>query len=344
MSCSIRLIIFRTFRLHLKITLTIELHNSTFVYNIANMRKALILIAVVLTGLAAEAQYYTDYGFMVGVSSHRGDINKANSLSPHTASRANAVLGGYYRYKFSSLISARAQISLARLSGDDANADPADFGRIARNLSFRTDLVEFAGIAEFHILDIKDFGGTGRYTTFFNVYGFTGVGFSYYNPMAKRDNGEWVDLRPLMTEGVKYSSITPIIPIGVGAHFTFNRKWRLGAEIGYRITFTDYLDDVSGNYLTWDEYNAGDPLTKEMAVRYDYDYIESHPEYFPENYATPEGGRLGGVRGNPEDTDYYLFGTVNVGFMIRGKSNFYRSKYQYTKGRGKKKRRSRAKF
>ena len=81
-----------------------------------------------------------------------------------------------------------------------------------------------------------------------------------------------------------------------------------------------------------------------MAVRYNYDYIESHPEYFPQNYGTPEGGSLGGVRGGPDDNDYYLFGTVNVGFLIRGKSNFYRAKYQYTRGRGKKKRRARAKF
>ena len=279
---------------------------------------------------------------MLGMSTYRGDISKEIGNNPVAGSRVNPTLGAYYRYKMSSLFSFRGQIQWGRISGDDKNTE--DPGRRARNLHFRSDLFEFAGIAEVHVLDIKDFGRTGRYNVFFNVYGFTGIAITYFEPMAKTDAGEWVKLRPLMTEGKSYENITPAIPIGVGSHFTFDRKWRLGAEVGFRFTLTDYLDDISQNYLTWEEYEEVEPLTYEMSVRYDYDYIASRPDVFPDGYGTPAGGKGGGVRGSDNTLDSYLFATANVGFLLRGKSNFYRARYQFTKGRTHKKRRARAKF
>jgi hypothetical protein len=161
---------------------------------------------------------------------------------------------------------------------------------------------------------------------------------TYFEPMAQRDNGEWVKLRPVQTEGQKYGSFTPAFPIGVGAHFTFNRKWRIGAELGYRFTLTDYLDDVSDKYLEDNEYDSD--LQAEMGNRQNYEYYDSRPDLFPEGY----GRTGGGIRGNPEVNDAYFFGTVNVGFLIKGKSNFYRARYQFTRGRKHKKRRARAKF
>lgn len=306
------------------------------------MRKVYLLFTLVFSMLAAEAQYYSDYGLILGVATHRGDINSSQSL--FGGSRATPTVGGYYRRSLSSLIAVRGQLQWARLEGDDANAD--DPGRIARNLSFRTNIIELAAIAEIHFLNIKDFGRTGRYNVFFNVYGMAGVGMSYYNPQGENpESGEWVDLRPLMTEGEKYSTFTPVFPIGLGAYFTFNRKWRLGAEFGFRFTLTDYLDDVSGNYLTRAEYEEGDELTYQMAVKRDVDYMLTRPDLFPgdrEYYESRD--ELGGIRGNPDSKDHYYFGTISVGMMLRGKSNFYRARYQYTRGRGKKKRRSRAKF
>jgi hypothetical protein len=306
------------------------------------MRKVSIILVALFFAISSEAQFNQDWGLILGVGTHLGDINKAAGQNPLGASKANPTFGAYYRYKFSSLFSARGQVQWGRISGADKNAD--DPPRIARNLSFRTDLIEFAGIGEFHAIDIKDFGRTGRYNVFFNLYGFLGVAMTYYDPMAQRDNGEWVKLRPLQTEGQSYSMFTPAFPIGIGSHFTFNRKWRIGAELGYRFTLTDYLDDVSGEYLTWEEYEKGDPLTYEMAVRTDYDYINSRPDLFPDGYASPSGGRSAGIRGSSEVKDSYFWGTVNVGMMIRGKSNFYKARYQFTRGRKHKKRRARAKF
>jgi hypothetical protein len=74
----------------------------------------------------------------------------------------------------------------------------------------------------------------------------------------------WFPLQPIGTEGQTASSIDPqfpnrpapkqyslwqvAIPMGVHLDFIINKSWVIGAEIGFRMTFTDYLDDVSGYY------------------------------------------------------------------------------------------------
>ncbi|HRF81550.1 MAG TPA: hypothetical protein PL070_15850, partial [Flavobacteriales bacterium] len=38
------------------------------------------------------------------------------------------------------------------------------------------------------------------------------------------------------------------VPVGIGFHFTQRRRHRFGMDLGWRTTFTDYLDDVSTTY------------------------------------------------------------------------------------------------
>jgi len=77
------------------------------------------------------------------------------------------------------------------------------------------------------------------------------------------EGGKWVNLRPLGTEraifdirrhGTRimhkpYSLIQVAIPFGVGARFRINEVMDIWADLGFRYTFTDYLDDVSRNYV-----------------------------------------------------------------------------------------------
>jgi hypothetical protein len=60
-------------------------------------------------------------------------------------------------------------------------------------------------------------------------------------------------LQPLHTEGQgqperdkPYSLVTLAIPMGFGVRYKLNDNFNIGAEIGLRYTFTDYLDDVGG--------------------------------------------------------------------------------------------------
>ena len=319
------------------------MYNSLFVFNIAFVRKIIFFIGCALLALTSKAQFNQDWGFHAGMSTYMGDIAGPNEATQIQAARVEYVLGGFYRYRMSSRIYVKGALSYGRISGkDEYSKDPQ---KIARNLSFRTSLYELAATAEYHLIDIKDFGGTGRYNTFFNVYAFLGVGATYFVPTAQRDNGEWVKLQPLQTEGESYSQITPIIPFGIGTHMTFDRKWRLGLELGARPTTTDWLDDIHDTYLTEEQYNAAEPLTQEMYRRVNQQYVDDAIADgivdWVEGY---EPGGFGKTRGGAEGVDWYFFGTASVSWLIRGKSNFYRARYHFAKGHRYKKRRSRAKF
>jgi outer membrane protein OmpA-like peptidoglycan-associated protein len=57
-------------------------------------------------------------------------------------------------------------------------------------------------------------------------------------------------LSDLQTEGKAYSTRVLQIPLGIGLKFRLSNRLNLNLEMLANYTFTDYLEDVSGNYLT----------------------------------------------------------------------------------------------
>src|SRR5690606_4458195 len=83
-------------------------------------------------------------------------------------------------------------------------------------------------------------------------------------------DGQWYALQPLQTEGVSYSKINFSIPAGIGFYYTIDRKYRLGLELGWRTTFTDYIDDISDKYVV-----QTDPLTAQLANKNTQEIIDA---------------------------------------------------------------------
>jgi len=128
-----------------------------------------------------------------------------------------------------------------------------------------------------------------------------GINIMRMNPKA-RYNGEWIELQPLGTEGQgsslttapkKYSLNQIVIPFGIGIKVNLSHHSSFSMEYGFRKTFTDYLDDVSGLYP---DLSVLDPLARELSDR----------------ARNPEGinqSSYGLQRGNPADKDWYtVFG------------------------------------
>jgi hypothetical protein len=203
-------------------------------------------------------------------------------------------------------------------------------------------MIEAAGHLEVYLYKVNDVGGTGRYSSDFNLYLFGGVGAFYSNPKGELD-GQWYSLQPLQTEGVKYSKFNFAIPAGIGFYYTINRKYRLGLEASWRTTFTDYIDDVSDKYVV-----HTDPLTAQLANKTNQELItEIHLDNPDLNNGSPQVTTYnpGKKRGDPEHNDSYATVTVNFSWAIRGRSKFYRAKNSWVLGKKKRKRRkSRAKF
>lgn len=169
----------------------------------------------------------------------------------------NGMVG--YRFRFHPYWATSSVLNVGMVRGNDALTN--EVIRESRNLHFRSMVIEYSQRIECIIVANEKFGA--RYKIpgmkgFKNhneqIYLFTGVGVSYFNPKAKY-NGTWTALRPLRTEGQglaegpdEYLPVTATIPFGIGFRTGIGRMWRLGIEATYVKTFSDYIDDVSGTY------------------------------------------------------------------------------------------------
>ena len=304
------------------------------------MRKLLLtLVFALIVTLSGYSQYYVDYGFSVGATNYLGDIGGGDGtrrgfVSDMKLNATRWTLGGFYRYRISPKIGVKASLNYIRIGGDDAKT--TNPGRKGRNLNFKNDMFELLVNGEFYVYKVNDVGKTGRYRTDFNLYVFGGVGLFYSNPRGQTDGGDWVSLKPLQTEGASYSSFNLALPLGLGFYYTLNRKYRLGMEIGWRTTFTDYIDDVSTVYV-----NNYDGISNKsnQAVIDGIEPVDGQPMPSVTTYAP------GKKRGDPEHNDSYMTATINFSWAIRGRSKFYRAKHSWVLGKNKRRRRkSRAKF
>lgn len=227
----------------------------------------------------------------MGLSTYFGELKTGNSFD--TKPTLNAGL----QYYLSEHVSARVDATWFQLSGSDAVADPTGaLGRKDRNLSFLSNNFEISGTLAFSIMST---GGRYYRRPTLNIYGFTGLGLCYFNPTTEY-KGETYSLPSIQTEGVSYSTFTPVIPIGVGLRVKVARDFNLAFEGGFRMTFTDYLDDASSKtYPT----TFTSPLQQALSYR----GVE----------LTPPGVLTDGkVRGNPKTNDAYFLLNVKLEYYL----------------------------
>lgn len=182
---------------------------------------------------------------MVGGSYYIGDLNQYNHFK-----NTNLSAGLIYRYYVNSRIELRLSYNYGKVGASDADSD-YEYHRL-RNLSFESQIHELTGGIEFNYLNYKI--GDGKY--FFTPYMFIEAGAFRMNPM-REHQGEMIELQPLGTEGQgsslnssdPYSLTQFVIPMGVGIKINLGQRMAMSIEYGIRKTFTDYLDDVGGDYI-----------------------------------------------------------------------------------------------
>lgn len=305
------------------------------------MRNRLIFLLLILATVRANGQsssfYKLDVGFNLGLSNYLGEIGgKEKTERPFVwdmkLNQTRWALGGFARYKLNNYVSVRADLMYGRIQGADSLS--TNRGRVGRNLSFRNDMLELSGRAEVYLYNTSDVGGKGWYRVDFKSYVFAGIGGVLHGPKALY-GGEWVKLRPLQTEGVKYSKVTVCMPVGVGLFFTYKRKHRFGWEAGWRLTFTDYIDDISTVYADPSIFN-GDATAIALSNRYGETNNTDIPDI--SNYT------VGSKRGDSNDNDTYFYTTFSYSYVFRGKNPFYSQHYSWLGGRKGKRTNARVKF
>jgi len=272
------------------------------------------ILMTLLTGNVAHSQDI-QYGVKGGISFYFGDLAPAQNISSFESGLSAGV---FLKRSFNDLLSLRVDASYLDIYGDDANSN--ETWRSNRNLDFQSDIFEGSVTAELTPFAIRvGYGNT------IQPYVGVGVGVFHFNPTTIY-NGNVIELQPLNTEGqgldglgTPYSLVQINIPIQMGVQFNWSSGWNISAELNYRKLFTDYLDDVSGYYVsnTVLSENYG-PISALLSDRSE-GMINSSGDI--PNLSVP--------RGNPTNYDAYAALVLKVGYTIdriRTRNGYSRNK------------------
>lgn len=307
------------------------------------LRKIRFVFFLLLLPVFVKAQYKWDFGLGLGAANYLGEIGgkektRRNFIADLKIKSTRTAVSPYIRMKLSQAVSVRTSISWSRITGADSLS--LNRGRVGRNLSFRNDIFEVPLLGEYNFYSANDIARINRKRVDFRAYTFGGVSVFYHNPKTQY-NGAWVPLQPLQTEGVAYKKISFAVPVGLGFYYVYNRIYKIGLELNWRKTFTDYLDDISTVYKKQEDFS--DPTAFALSNR--RGETNSPNAAAAGHYGYDYGRDIEQKRGDPTHKDNFFTTTITFSYSIRGKNSFYKSKYNYITGKRKmRKRRVRAKF
>lgn len=246
-----------------------------------------------------------EFGIWGGASNYIGDIRAGYKEQLQLLKPA---FGMYHRLNFDRRWAWRLAVGTGSITSADSLSSN-QYERL-RNLSFRSRIFEFSTDLEFNFQ--RYIMGDKRHN--FTPYLFLGFAVFFHNPQAYY-NGAWVDLQPLGTEGQNYfsdSGVRPYklyqvaIPFGGGFKWSVNRHLTLGLEVGYRSTYTDYLDDVSTEYYSIEVLESGSNGATVAALA----------DRSGEVTAVPIGIE-NRQRGDSRETDAYIFSGITISYTFR---------------------------
>ncbi|RTQ53540.1 hypothetical protein EJV47_02020 [Hymenobacter gummosus] len=288
----------------------------------------MLVLALVLVANQASAQQfskrkqYNSVGLTLNAMNYFGDVVPKPSITSLRFAATRPNVGVSFTRRFAPRISARAALSYGRITGDDFKAaDDTDVDakfRYNRNMSFRNDIIELSAVGVFDLIENRN---NYLKRPDFVPYVFAGVAVFHHNPKglvgpdgtpapASLNSGDYIALQPLGTEGQRlngegtYGLWQVSIPFGGGVRYKLNKSFDLGLEIGWRKTFTDYLDDVSGNYADPSQLQ-GDAAN-----------------YFGRGITRSRSGEFAGfdnagsMRGKSNEKDWYIVTGLTLNYIL----------------------------
>lgn len=270
----------------------------------------LILLFTLVEVAIAQTDYATvqqgEFGITAGAAHYFGDLNTRAQLN-----RPKPAIGVFYRKQFNNYLALRVSAHYAQVGYSDIYSKNAY--QQARNLSFNSDIVEFAVSGDFNFF--KFVPGDPEFS--FTPYATIGVGIFSYNPYAYL-NGKKVFLRPLGTEGQNigyvgadgkkrspYGSTALCVPIGLGLKYSLNNNLTISFQIAERLTTTDYLDDVSSTYVGIDKFPAVNGAPSVAGILQDRSFEKGAVI-----------GTEGKQRGWSKQKDQYIIAEIGLSFNI----------------------------
>lgn len=305
---------------------------------------------------------YSGIGFSLNALNYYGDLSPLPSKFSTDISFTKPGFGLSFFHRFGPRYTLVGQFMYGTLKGSDAESAKGSDGsfRKERNLSFRNRIKELSVTAYF---DLFENNGTYISRVKWTPYVFIGLAAFLHNPQAQAPKtyldgtpdpyaGKWVNLQPLGTEGqhanllstdvnhgIKpYSLLQVAIPFGFGARFRINEVLDFWADIGFRYTFTDYLDDVSRNYVDLGVFDPSGTFTgkNQLAQAMSYRSNELNPSNTV-SYVGRDGKTYNVIngygsefkdnwRGNKNSRDIYMVTSLKITYILG--ATFHRAKFR----------------
>lgn len=233
------------------------------------MLKGITTVCFIFLFSIASAQEW-ELGLQGGASGYMGDINPENPLAFN-----DWAAGAFVKYNLNHTWGIRGNFAYANTFAHDRYSKVER--RRERNLGFFGPIIEASAVVDFNFFKWLPQRGRIVYTP----YIFAGVGVVSFDPRwyvtAADGSRKKVHLREIRTEyhvddnPHMYAQFAYSIPFGAGFKYNLRGPWSVGIELGYRLTLTDYLDDVSGNYA---EVSPSSPIVPFLPVDVaDWEYL-----------------------------------------------------------------------
>ncbi len=270
-----------------------------------------------------------EVGFNFGPSFFLGDLGGNSGKGTNNLKDINFEFTKFMKGAFITMypknwIGLRVAADLTYLEGDDAIINTTgidELWRKQRNLDFKTNIFEaYVALEVFPTMFLYK---NADYEPRLRPYLLAGVGMFHFNPKGSLTDGagnkSWYYLHPLRLEGqgmpeYPYSKpykLTQLnIPYGGGIKYFASDRITASIEMLYRKTFTDYIDDVSKNYI--DPANYTKYLSsQEASLAYKLS-DKAKGIIFPGMTRYPAGTQ----RGDNKDADTYISLVAKVGIRL----------------------------
>jgi hypothetical protein len=297
---------------------------------------AILLVFHIPAFCQLSAGNYFEAGVTVGPMVFLGDLGGhlgkgTPFLKDYNMNATKLSYGFYIAAHPNELLGFRLSVNFGKVDGDD-NYIKAKGGleeaRLARNLDFKSNISEATFMAEVYptvLFEDQPTELTGR----LRPYGVIGVGMFHFNPMGayvdpNTSQVTWVYLKPLHTEGQgfpeyparkDYNLTQMNIPMGVGIKYYISENVNLSFEVLHRKTFTDYLDDVSTNFVDPSLFYAHLPAG-------DAQIAAAMANKSPMEGVPGSGYNPGDKRGDPTQNDAYFTFGLKLGIRL-GRDHSY---------------------
>lgn len=293
---------------------------------------------------------YTDIGGSISSFNYFGDLAPAPSMISTDIDLTGPAMTFFLEHRKGPRYTWRASFLYGTVKGADVqSASPEknnSYYRYRRNASFKNHIKELSFTFVFDLI---------RHQSMYysrppvNPYVFLGIAVFHHNPKAKlpaRDlngnefvnAGEWIALQPLGTEGQfskllptdanfgieSYKLIQPAIPIGGGVRLRLSQSVNIFCEASVRYLFTDYIDDVSKNYVDLGVFD--NPIAQALSYRGN----EVAPNITPQTYTGRDGEMYtveagygaehpSNIRGDKSENDFLFLLSIGGSVILKGK-------------------------